>query len=145
RLKQLEWMVGHWVDESPGAVISIDCQWSEDKNFLLRSYTLRVGGRTALSGTQRIGWGPVTGKIKSWVLDFPGGSKEGLWTGRGNGWSVRLSGPLRDGKIVSETNVITFMSQDRAVWKSVDRTEGGRPLPDIGEFVMIRRPPRPQQ
>ena len=89
RLKELEWMIGQWVDESPEAVISTDCRWSDDKNFLLRSYTIQVAGVPAMSGVQRIGWDPITGQIKSWVFDSQGGHSEGLWSRDGNRWAVQ--------------------------------------------------------
>jgi uncharacterized protein (TIGR02246 family) len=144
RLKELEWMVGQWVDESPESLIVTTCQWSEDKNFLLRFYDIKVAGKLAMSGTQRIGWDPVSGQIKSWVFDSQGGSSEGLWSRDGNRWVVKMSGPLQDGKVYSETNVFTFVNKDQARWKSVDRTIGGQVVPDLGEFVIVRKPPPAQ-
>jgi uncharacterized protein (TIGR02246 family) len=144
-LKELEWMVGEWVDENPGALISTNCRWSDDKNFLLRTYTLRAAGIPPMTGTQRIGWDPITGQLKSWVFDSHGGSSEGLWSRDGNNWLVKLSGPLRNGEIFSETNVFTIVNKDRVRWKSVDRTASGQVVPDIGEFVMVRKPPQPRQ
>jgi uncharacterized protein (TIGR02246 family) len=144
RLKELEWLVGEWVDESPTAVIATTCRWSDDKNYLLRLYDIKVAGKVAMSGTQRIGWDPVSGQIKSWVFDSQGGHSEGLWSRDGNRWVVKLSGPLRDGKIYSETNVITFVNKDMSQWKSVDRTVGGEVVPDIPEFVLVRKPPSPK-
>ena len=55
-----------------------------------------------------------------------------------------MSGPLRNGKISTETNIITHVDKDTARWKSVDRTIGGRILPDSPEFVLVRTPPQPK-
>jgi uncharacterized protein (TIGR02246 family) len=145
RLKELEWMLGEWVDESDSAVIFTTCRWSEDQNFLLRHYAIHVEGKPALNGTQRIGWDPVTGQFKSWVFDSKGGYSEGLWSREGNRWVVKVSGPLRDGKITTETNIITKVRDGMARWQSVDRTVAGRVLPDSREFVLVRRPPQPEQ
>jgi uncharacterized protein (TIGR02246 family) len=145
RLKELEWMLGEWVDESDSAVIFTTCRWSEDRNFLLRHYAIRVEGKPALDGTQRIGWDPVTGQFKSWLFDSQGGYSEGLWSREGNRWIVKLSGPLRDGKITTETNIITKVRDGMARWQSVDRTVAGRLLPDTREFVLVRRPPQPEK
>ena len=41
RLKELEWMVGDWLDESSESIIHATCRWSEDKNFLLRDFEIR--------------------------------------------------------------------------------------------------------
>jgi uncharacterized protein (TIGR02246 family) len=144
RLKELEWLVGEWVDESDAAVVFTTCRWSEDKNFLLRHYTFQIQGRPAMTGTQRIGWDPVTGQFKSWVFDSQGGQSEGLWSRDGDRWVIKMSGPLRSGKISTETNIITRVNKDMARWKSVDRTAAGHVLPDSPEFVLVRKPPLPQ-
>ena len=137
-------MVGEWVDESDAAVVFTTCRWSEDKNFLLRHYTIQIEGRPAMTGTQRIGWDPVTGQFKSWVFDSQGGQSEGLWSRDGDRWVIKLAGPLRNGKSSTETNIITRANNDTARWKSVDRTAAGHVLPDSPEFVLVRKPPLPQ-
>jgi hypothetical protein len=143
RLKGLAWMVGEWVDESDAAVIFTTCRWSDDHQFLLREYTIHVDGKPAMSGSQRIGWDPVTSQFKSWVFDSQGGYSEGLWSRDDNRYVVKLSGPLRDGKISTKTNIITKVRDGIVRWQSVDRTIGGRLLPDTREFVLVRKPPQP--
>ena len=46
QLRQLEWMVGEWTDESPHAVVATSCRWDESKNFILRDYSIKVAGRS---------------------------------------------------------------------------------------------------
>jgi uncharacterized protein (TIGR02246 family) len=145
RLQELAWLVGDWVDESPDGVIFTTCNWSEDKNFLLRNYTIRVKGKAAMAGTQRVGWDPVTSQFKSWVFDSQGGYSEGLWARDGKRWVVKMAGPLADGTISSETNVITPVNKDLVRWKSVDRTVGGVLIADSPEFALARKPPGPKQ
>jgi uncharacterized protein (TIGR02246 family) len=145
RLKELEWMIGEWVDESDAAVIFTTCRWSEDQNFLLRRYSVQIQGKIGSTGTQRIGWDPISNSFRSWVFDDQGGYSEGLWSRDGQRWVVKSSGPLRDGKISTETNIITPVNRDMARWKSVDRTASGMLLPDTPEFVLVRKPPQPQR
>ena len=78
RLKELEWMVGQWVEETEEAVVVTSVAWSENKSYLLRTFDIRVKGKPALTGTQRIGWDPLTRQIKSWVFDDQGGYGDGL-------------------------------------------------------------------
>ena len=78
------------------------------------TYTFQIQGRPAMTGTQRIGWDPVTGQFKSWVFDSQGGQSEGLWSRDGDRWVIKLSGPLRGGKISTETNIITRVNNDMA-------------------------------
>jgi hypothetical protein len=65
RLKTLAWLVGDWVDESSEAVVQISCKWSDDKDVLLADFDAQVQGKPALKSSQRIGWDPLTGKVKS--------------------------------------------------------------------------------
>jgi uncharacterized protein (TIGR02246 family) len=144
RLEELSWMIGEWVDESDAAVIHTTCRWSDDGNFLLRVYSIKVRGRDAISGTQRIGWDPVAGQFRSWNFDSQGGYSEGLWARDGDRWIVKMAGPLRSGKIATETNIITHDGKNAARWRSVDRTIAGKVLPDSPEFVPVRTPPQPK-
>jgi uncharacterized protein (TIGR02246 family) len=144
RLKELEWMLGDWIDESANSVVYTSCQWSDDRNFLLRSYSVQAQGKTILKGTQRIGWDPLTKQFRSWVFDSEGGFGEGFWMRNGNQWIVKTKGVLPDGRISTATNVFTFVSKDMVRWRSVDRTIGDQAIPDLGEIVMVRRPPSPK-
>jgi len=67
-LKELEWMVGSWVDrdEDEGVVIQTDCEWTKNKNFMTRSFAVAVGDEVNLAGMQIVGWDPVAKQIRSW-------------------------------------------------------------------------------
>ena len=42
QLKQLEWMIGHWVDKDKedGVDIETDCNWTKNRAFITRSFTV---------------------------------------------------------------------------------------------------------
>jgi uncharacterized protein (TIGR02246 family) len=143
RLKELEWMLGEWVNESQDAVVHTTCKWTEDGNFLVRDFVMKAQGSPVLSGTQRIGWDPVRRQFKTWVFDSEGGFGEGYWTRDGDQWTLRVEGVRQDGKHVSATNIITRLGKDRASWQSVGRSLGGAALPGIDEFTLVRKPPEP--
>jgi uncharacterized protein (TIGR02246 family) len=143
-LKELEWLVGEWVEETPEAVVSTSFAWTDDKNFLLRSFDVRAKGKPALTGTQRIGWDPLTKQIKSWVFDSRGGYGEGLWTRADNQWVVKATGVRPDGRVVTATQVLTYVDQDNLRWKSIDRTLGDEIVNEIDEIVMVKKPPQPK-
>ena len=101
RLKELEWLVGDWINESQDAVVNTTCKWTEDGNFLIRDFTMKTQGQPVLSGTQRIGWDAVKRQFKTWIFDSEGG----LWRGvldprrrplagqgrrRATGWPARV-------------------------------------------------------
>ena len=73
QLQQLEWLLGDWVDEDDDSIVEFSCQAVDNGNFLLRQFTVKIAGQEAMSGTQRIGWDPVSGKLRAWIFDSEGG------------------------------------------------------------------------
>jgi uncharacterized protein (TIGR02246 family) len=144
RLKELEWLVGDWVDESSDAVVYATCRWSADKNFLLRDFTVHTEGKAVMTVTQRVGWDPLTKQIKSWVFDSEGGYGDGLWTRNGDQWMIKSTGVLPDGRIATATNLLTRVGPNSTRWASTERTVGGNHAPDHFEHTMVRRPPPPR-
>ena len=144
RLKEIEWMVGDWVDESESVKATSTVRWTDNKSFLIRTYQVEVKGEKATSGTVFMGWDPQTGQIKSWLFDSNGGHGEGLWTRTGEKeWVVKAQGVLRDGRPTSATQIHTVLNNDSVKTSSIDRIIGGQIAPDIADVVMVRRPPQP--
>jgi uncharacterized protein (TIGR02246 family) len=141
RLKELEWLVGDWVNESQDAVVQTTCKWAVGGNFLDREFTMKTRGRPVLSGTQRIGWDPLKRQFKTWIFDSEGGHGEGYWTRNGNEYVIKIEGVRQDGQPVSATNIVTRLTKDRIGWKSVERTLGGSAIAGVDEFVIVRTPP----
>jgi uncharacterized protein (TIGR02246 family) len=144
RLKELEWMVGDWVDESDNVKSSSNVRWADNNSFLVRTYQVEIKGEKATSGTVFIGWDPQTGQIKSWLFDSEGGHGEGLWTRTGEKeWVVKAQGVLRDGRPTSATQIHVILNNDSVKTSSIDRIIGGQLAPDITDVVMVRKPPQP--
>ncbi len=141
RLKELEWLVGQWVNESQDVVVFTTCKWADNGNFLLREFTVQTQGRPVMTGSQRIGWDPLKRQFKSWVFDSEGGFVEAYWTRNGNQWVVKAEGVDHDGEPASATNIITRLGKDRIGWQSANRTLGGAAVPGIDEFILVRKPP----
>jgi uncharacterized protein (TIGR02246 family) len=143
-LAELDWLVGDWVEESENAVVMTSYAWSDDRNYLLRKYDVRVKGKDALTGTQRMGWDPLTKQIKSWVFDSRGGYGEAHWMRAEDQWILKTTGVRPDGLATTSTQILTRVDKDTLRWKSIDRTLGSEIRDDIEEVVMVRKPPRPQ-
>lgn len=143
QLKQLEWLVGDWIDESPEATVAHHCRWSPDGNFLLAEFKVQVGTVVALDGVQRIGWDPIVRQMRSWVFDSAGGFAEGVWARVGDGWVVKMTGVRPDGAAASSTNSYRPTGPDRFIWTSVDRIGGGESEPDAS-VTIVRAPPKPR-
>ena len=144
QLKQLEGLIGDWIDESPDALVLTSYRWTDNRRFILGQFTVQIGGKPAMTGTQRIGWDPLRKTIRSWVFDSEGGFAEGTWTLDGNKWVVKLTGVTRDGKTASATHTITQLSKHRMILQTVDRVIGGEKMPDGEKFLVVRRPPAPK-
>jgi len=141
-LAAVEWLVGDWVDESDEGRTAISYRWSEDGNFIVGEYNLTIGGKSAGKSTQRIGWDPVEGELRSWTFDSDGGFAEGEWAADGAGWVVKSEATMPDGSTGSATVTITPRDQDHFVVESTDRIVGGSPEPDF-KLVVARKPPAP--
>lgn len=133
----LEFLVGNWTAEHEGTHVDIECHWIADKAFLEANYHIHKGDHTVSTSTQIIGADPVTGRIMAWMFDSNGGRAEGLWTAGPNGWAIELVGITAEGTYTTATNFLTKV-EDALVWKSLARTAGGQPLPDINEVVLKR-------
>ena len=143
RLKELEWLLGEWVNESDDEVVFTTCKWSDDGNYLLREFDVKIEGRIALRGTQRIGWDPQRAQFRTWVFDDQGGFAEGLMSREDDRWLVRGSGVRSDGTSVSFSTAITPLDKDRLRWEILERTVGGETTSNIDRFELVRRPPNP--
>jgi len=140
QLRDLEWLVGDWVDEGNDSLVESRYRWAPDKAFLLQDFTLRVNGQKVLTGTQRIGWDPLAKQIKAWIFDSGGGYGESLWSSVGDGWIIEVKGVRSDGKVVTATNQIVQLAKDRFRYESVDRIVGEERLPNFRAIVVRKAP-----
>jgi uncharacterized protein (TIGR02246 family) len=140
-LKALEWLVGDWLDEGNDAVVRVNCKWSDDENYLIRTFTVHHQGKPVMTVTQRIGWDPQARQIRSWEFDSEGGFGEGRWAHKGDRWVIKHSGVRPDGVAASATNILSSDRLDRIRWTSTDRVIANEAEPDDHSFVLIRVPP----
>lgn len=142
QLESLAWMVGEWVNEGSDSIVTINFKWSEDGNYLLGDYDVKIEGRSQRTSTQRIGWDPVEQHIRSWLFDTDGGFTEALWTPTETGWTVLSNAVLPDGQTGSATLDIEPAGENRFVIKATHRIIGGVADEDF-EVTVVRKPPAP--
>lgn len=140
RLRELEWLVGDWIDEGSDSLVEASYRWDANKTFLLQDFSVRVKGQNVLKGTQRIGWDPLSKQIKAWVFDSQGGYAESLWSSVDGSWVIKGKGVRSDGKIVTVTNQLTQLDKDRMSFQSVDRIAGEERMPNLS-VIVVRKPP----
>jgi uncharacterized protein (TIGR02246 family) len=139
QLKELEWMVGSWIDEDETATIQTDCQWTKNRNFMTRSFAVLVGDQIDMSGMQIIAWDPAAKRIRSWVFDSDGAFAEGTWTRKDNRWLIQQTGVQPDGKKSSAVNIITQVDENSFTWQSLNREVDGEVLPNVDEVLIVRK------
>ncbi len=139
QLEELAWLVGEWIDQSPEATVESNVTWTKNKTFLSYAFKMSAPGMDDLEGTQVIGWDPAAGTIRSWMFDSDGGIGEGTWSKKGNGWIVKFSQILPDGRKASATNIYTPLNVNTFTWKSIARKLDGEFLPNIEEVTVVRK------
>jgi uncharacterized protein (TIGR02246 family) len=144
-LKDLEWMIGDWVNESDDELVSTTCSWSDNGSFLIRQFDVKIEGTVALSGTQRIGWDPLNKQFRTWVFDTEGGFAEGLVArdDEEDRWVIKSTGVRADGQPITATTAFTPLDQDRIGWQTIERTVSGVALPGFDQYILVRKPPKP--
>jgi len=139
QLKDLGWMIGQWVDQAGEDIVTTECHWSRNNNFIIRSFTVSVAGDIDMAGMQIVGWDPARKQIRSWVFDSDGGFVEGSWQRNGKQWIVNSTATLPDGKRASFTSIFKPLNDDSFTWQKVNRIVDGEILPNIDEVVIVRK------
>ena len=142
QVSQLEWLVGDWIGEGRNSHVHFSCRWDESGNYLLRDFSVEVAGAKPLSGTQRIGYDPITQRLKMWVFDSAGGYSDGYFNRDGESWVLRTSGVTSDGHVASTTNVYTQVDKFRMTSETTDRFVSGERIPDAEKLTIVRKPVR---
>ena len=140
-LKDLEWLIGEWIDKDENATLDTTYQWSKNKSFITGSFTVYVEGRVDLQGSQIIGWDPVGKTIRSWMFDSQGGFGQATWSRKGNQWIVESSSVLSNGEKASAINIYTFIDNNTFTFQSIGRQIGAELTPNIEEVVVVRKQP----
>jgi uncharacterized protein (TIGR02246 family) len=105
-LADLSWLLGKWTAQNGETTLDVSVRWNVSETFLLRDLKVARGGKLIYQGSQRIGWDPLTHKLKAWTFDSDGGYGEGTWTKNGNSWVVRTTGVLPDGRQVLTSTIV---------------------------------------
>lgn len=142
-LRDLEWLVGDWIDEGADGVVETSCRWDENKSFLLQDFQLRREGEIAIKGTQRIGWDAQARQFRAWIFDSAGGFGDARWTNTGDEWVSKVSGTSADGLSVSATRTFRPLDNNHIIVTTTERLAGDERLPDFS-ITLTRKAPAPQ-
>lgn len=137
-LKELEWLVGAWVDADERVSIQSEIEWTRNRNFLRRSFGVVVRDQVDMSGMQVIGWDAAMKQIRSWTFDSDGGVTEATWTHKDGQWFIQNNGTLADGRKATSLNILTYVNNDTFRWESVNRELDGELLPNVEAVTVVR-------
>ncbi|HVJ87502.1 MAG TPA: nuclear transport factor 2 family protein [Caulifigura sp.] len=140
-LRQLDFLLGDWIDEDPNSVVESSFRFESGKNFLIHEFSVRRGKSVVQTGTHRIGWDPQAKRIRGWIFDSQGGFGESSWEEVDGSWIVKSTGVSSEGASVSGTRTLT-PDGERIRVRVTERVAQGQRAPDL-DFTMVRRPPAP--
>jgi uncharacterized protein (TIGR02246 family) len=143
QLRDLEWLIGEWIDEGEESVIDFACRWDDNKAYLLIDFQVIQDGAITTRGTHRIGWDPQSKTIRGWIFDSNGGFGEAQWTSGDGEWITKASGVSADGATASATRVYQPVDRDHVIVSTRDRIVDGALQPD-SEITLVRKAPAPQ-
>jgi hypothetical protein len=138
QLKDLEWMIGRWVDAEGGSTVQTTCRWTTNRNFIVRSFKVLVEDHVDFEGTQVIGWDPYNQAIRSWMFDSDGGFAVGRWSGDGTRWTVHALHVLPDGRRASATMIYDVLDDNTVRFRSIGRQVDGELMPNIEPITVVR-------
>jgi hypothetical protein len=139
-LAPLEWLLGEWTGMTDNAVVLVSTHWCEDGAFIEREFVVQRTGQPDIGGTQRLGWDPVSGRIKCWTFDTHGGFGQGCWQRDGDSWVIESDETLADGSQSSTTAIVTPQGNDRFTWQIERARVNGVSLPQQKiEFVRAQQ------
>ncbi len=142
RLESLAWLVGRWVSEEPDLAVAIEYRWDEGQNFIIGDFSATREGDVIMKSTQRIGWDPLAGKVRSWLFDADGGYAEGTWTETEEGWVIKSLATMPDGMTGSATVTFIPLGDERFQMVGTDRIVGDGRADDF-DVTVTRAPPSP--
>jgi uncharacterized protein (TIGR02246 family) len=138
RLGDLAFLIGKWEGGPKGQAMSLSFEKDGDNPFILGKFSRKSDGKVVAGGTIKIGLDAQRGQIRSWHFDNDGGNGQCLWLRDGNRWVLDAVGATTDGTDTAAVNLLSRLSADEIVWRSIDRAVGGEPLPDTAPVKLSR-------
>lgn len=152
-LRDLDWMVGEWkaVDETshndttgtakPAAEMTMSVRWNDAHTYLLREMRIRPAHADekarGLEISQRIGWDPLSRRIRSWAFGSDGSHSEATWVHDGGSWVAHTASVQPDGSQTAAINAYTYDGKNRCIVRSLHTHVGGEHLPPVA-LTLVR-------
>lgn len=138
QLQALEFLVGRWVDDTEEARVESTIRWGANQSFLVRTTTVHRDDDHIQQGTQVIGWDPRQERIRCWMFDSDGSFGEGIWSPGDDGWTVKFTQTLSDGRRGGATQVISLVDRDTLTFQLIGREVEGKSVPSSEPVRVVR-------
>jgi uncharacterized protein (TIGR02246 family) len=138
-LAELGWLIGHWVAEHGNLQLDVNYRWIVADKVIERTHRVTEDGRVTSSGSQIIGWDPISQQIESWIFSTGGGYAVGVWSTHDIGWTVETVGVANDGTPTTAANTLVRVSDNTLSWTSTSRWIGDATLPNVDEVLLTRK------
>ncbi|XZE18106.1 SgcJ/EcaC family oxidoreductase [Pirellulaceae bacterium SH449] len=141
-LKELEWLIGSWEDQSENGRVVTTIRWSPNRAFLIRSFTAffddteQQGAQQ--QGTQVIGWDPRNKQIRTWIFHSDGTFGQGTISRHDNAVMLKMSQTLSDGRTATGTQVVTRVDENTLTVQVIGETVEGELLPTSDPITVVR-------
>ena len=142
-LKELEWLIGEWVDDSGDVKVSTKFRWTANGAFMLRSFDVETKDSVTMTGTQVIGWDPRAQQIRSWSFNSDGSFGEAAWSQNGDSWLSKATQTLAGGESASGTYVMERVDENSFVMQLVGHELNGEPQPTGAGVKIVRASQKP--
>jgi uncharacterized protein (TIGR02246 family) len=138
-LKDLEWLVGSWRDQSDDIRVDTRIEWAPGGSFLIWAYTIHIKDQdTPQEGTQVIGWDPRSKQLLSWTFESDGSFGVGAWSRNGDEWLARLTYTSATGELATATQVISKINNNQFKAQMVGLEVDGVPMPALEPVTVVR-------
>lgn len=134
QLQALGWLVGDWevavngdaTDAESTPSLEMAVHWNSTHTYLVRETRITPpDGGPVVEISQRIGWDPLTRRIRSWSFSSDGGHSEAVWTLENGVWVARTMSVLPDGTLTRSINHYVYDGADECTFQSLPTHAGG--------------------
>lgn len=138
-LKEFEWLVGSWQDQTGDEVtVQTTVRWSANQAFLIRSYKVEHSAGDALEGTEVIGWDPISKQIRTWTFNSDGSFGQGTASKHEDELVLKMWQIVGAGQVAAATKIISRIDDDKMTVRTIGETLNGEPVPSSDPVTVIR-------
>jgi uncharacterized protein (TIGR02246 family) len=139
-MEQLSWLVGRWEAKGGKHQITLDCDWTLGKSFLVQTFKVK-SEEDDFQVVTYLGYDPSEGRFRSWYFDSRGGFGHGPWIKRDSTWKGAMVVVMPDGEVGSSFFTWEQVDENTALWRAIDREIAGEPMPDWEQtYVRVKQP-----